>query len=37
MIRNGMDVVAFSPFLNSNVEDWEQSFDKIRRLLDKIE
>ena len=37
MVRNGMDTIAFSPFLNSDVRDWERSFDKIRRLLDTID
>ncbi len=37
MIRNGMDTIAFSPFLNSDVADWERSFDKMRRLIDTID
>tara|TARA_R110002049_G_scaffold174702_3_gene341857 strand:- start:1567 stop:2889 length:1323 start_codon:yes stop_codon:yes gene_type:complete len=37
MIRNGMDIISFSPFLNSKLSDWEQSFAKFRRLLDSIE
>ncbi|HNP35466.1 MAG TPA: aspartate aminotransferase family protein [Woeseiaceae bacterium] len=37
MIRTGADTIAFSPFLNSNLKDWEQSFDKIRHLIDTIE
>jgi beta-alanine--pyruvate transaminase len=37
MVRNGMDCLQFSPFLNSNVDDWEQAFGSIRRLLDSIE
>jgi beta-alanine--pyruvate transaminase len=37
MIRNGMDTIAFSPFLNSKLDDWEMAFDKIRRLIDTIE
>ena len=37
IVRNGMDCLQFSPFLNSNVDDWEQAFGSIRRLLDAIE
>jgi len=37
MVRNGMDTVAFSPFFNSDVADWEASFDKIRRLIETID
>jgi len=37
IIRNGMDCLQFSPFLNSNVDDWQQAFGSIRRLLDSIE
>lgn len=37
MIRNGMDILQFSPFLNSNVDDWNKSFDSVRRLLDSID
>ena len=37
IVRNGMDCLQFSPFLNSNVDDWEQAFGSIRRLLDSIE
>ena len=37
IVRNGMDCLQFSPFLNSNVDDWNQAFDSIRRILDSIE
>ena len=37
IVRNGMDCLQFSPFLNSNVDDLNQAFDSIRRLLDTIE
>ena len=37
IVRNGMDCLQFSPFLNSNVDDWNQAFDSIRRILDTIE
>ena len=37
VLRNGMDCLQFSPFLNSNVDDWSRAFDAIRRILDSIE
>ena len=37
VIRNGMDILQFSPFLNSDPDEMEQSFTKIRRVLDSIE
>ncbi len=37
IVRNGMDCLQFSPFLNSNVDDWEQAFGSIRGLLDSID
>ena len=37
IIRNGMDILQFSPFLNSNIDDWHKSFDSVRRLLDSID
>jgi beta-alanine--pyruvate transaminase len=37
VVRNGMDCLQFSPFLNSNVEDWEKAFDSIRRVIDSVE
>jgi len=37
IIRNGMDILQFSPFLNSNVDDWNKSFDSVRRVLDSID
>ena len=37
MVRNGMDMLSFSPFLNSNVEDWNKAFDGLRRIIDAIE
>jgi len=35
--RNGMDVLAFSPFLNSDPDEMQQSFEGVRRVLDSIE
>jgi len=37
VVRNGMDTLQFSPFLNSNPDEMEQSFAAIRRVLDSIE
>jgi len=37
IVRNGMDVLQFSPFLNSNVDEMQQSFDAIRRVIDAVD
>ena len=37
VVRNGMDVIQFSPFLNFNHEELEQSFAAIRRVIDAID
>jgi beta-alanine--pyruvate transaminase len=37
VIRNGMDTLQFSPFLNSDPDEMEQSFVALRRVLDSIE
>ncbi len=37
VVRNGMDTLQFSPFLNSKPDEMEQSFAIIRRVLDSIE
>jgi beta-alanine--pyruvate transaminase len=37
VIRNGMDVLQFSPFLNSDVDEMQQSFEAIRRVIDSVE
>jgi len=37
VVRNGMDTLQFSPFLNSNPDEMEQSFAAVRRVLDSIE
>jgi len=36
VVRNGMDVLQFSPFLNSNVDEMQQSFEAIRRVIDSV-
>jgi beta-alanine--pyruvate transaminase len=37
VVRAGMDTLQFSPFLNSNPDEMEQSFAGIRRVLDSLE
>ena len=37
VVRTGMDTLQFSPFLNSNPDEMEQSFAGIRRVLDTLE
>ena len=34
IVRNGMDTLQFSPFLNSNVEDWGHAFERLRHVID---
>jgi beta-alanine--pyruvate transaminase len=37
VIRNGMDTLQFSPFLNSDPGEMTRSFEQIRAVLDKLE
>lgn len=37
VLRNGMDTLQFSPFLNSKPDEMEQAFATIRRVLDSVE
>ena len=37
VIRNGMDILQFSPFLNSDADDLERAFDSIRRVIDAVD
>ncbi len=37
VVRNGMDILQFSPFLNSDVDELRQSFQAIRRVIDSID
>ena len=37
VIRNGMDTLQFSPFLNSNPDDIHQTFETIKRVIDRLE
>ena len=34
IVRNGMDCLQFSPFLNSDVDDWNRAFERIRHVID---
>jgi beta-alanine--pyruvate transaminase len=36
-VRNGMDILQFSPFLNSNVDEMQKSFEGLRRVIDSVE
>ena len=37
VVRNGMDILQFSPFLNSRPEDITMTFEKVRRVLDTLD
>ena len=37
IVRNGMDTLQFSPFLNSNVDEMRQSFEAVRRVIDSVD
>ncbi len=37
VVRNGMDILQFSPFLNSKVDDLEDAFARLRRVIDTVE
>ncbi|MBT8100680.1 MAG: aminotransferase class III-fold pyridoxal phosphate-dependent enzyme, partial [Gammaproteobacteria bacterium] len=37
IVRNGMDCLQFSPFLNSNLDDWQKAFDAVRRIIDAVD
>ena len=37
VIRNGMDILQFSPFLNSTADDLQMTFEKVRKALDQID
>ena len=37
VVRNGMDVLQFSPFLNSDVDEMQQSFEAVRRVIDAVD
>ena len=37
VLRNGMDTIQFSPFLNSKPDDLARMFDSVRRVIDSLE
>lgn len=37
VVRHGMDTLQFAPFLNSRPEDIDMTFEKVRRVLDRID
>ncbi len=37
VVRNGMDILQFSPFLTANVDELQRSFEAIRRVLDTLD
>ena len=37
VIRNGMDTIAFSPFLNSNIDELERAFEQLHQVIDAID
>jgi len=37
VIRNGMDILQFSPFLNANLDDLEHAFNSVRKVIDAID
>jgi beta-alanine--pyruvate transaminase len=37
VVRNGGDILQFSPFLNSRPEDISMTFEKVRKVLDSID
>jgi len=37
VVRNGMDTLQISPFLNSRLGDLQQAFDTLRRVIDTTE
>ena len=37
VVRNGGDILQFSPFLNARPEDITMTIEKVRKVLDKID
>ncbi|MGQ0526446.1 MAG: aspartate aminotransferase family protein [Alphaproteobacteria bacterium] len=37
LMRNGLDVLQFSPFLNSRPEDLQRGFEKVRKVIDALD
>ncbi|MEE4660237.1 MAG: aspartate aminotransferase family protein [Halieaceae bacterium] len=36
VVRNGMDILQFSPFLNATIDDLERAFEGVRRVVDAV-
>ena len=37
VVRNGMDTLQFSPFLNSNIDELEDAFVRLGRVIDAVD
>ena len=37
VVRNGMDMLQFSPFLNSDPDEMTRSFEAVRRVIDSVD
>ncbi|NNF15473.1 MAG: hypothetical protein HKN70_01945, partial [Gammaproteobacteria bacterium] len=37
VIRNGMDTLQFSPFLNSRPDDLHRAFEHVRHVIDELD
>ena len=37
VVRNGMDTIQCSPFLNSDVDEMQAAFETIRRVIDSVD
>jgi len=37
VVRNGMDTMQFSPFLNSNLDELEDAFARLKRVIDAVD
>lgn len=37
VVRNGMDTLQFSPFLNADVDELQHAFEAIRRVIDTVD
>ena len=37
VLRNALDVISFSPFLNSKIDDWQHVFERVRHVIDTVE
>ncbi len=37
VVRNGMDTMQFSPFLNANFDELEQAVERVRKVMDSVD